>query len=340
MELFQRDGSDKWWLTYSIAGKRFRESTGTHVKREAEAILAKRRVEIFEGRHFPEKKRNDLTVAGLRDLWNEHAQHKADAKKDKQKLGVIVEFFGANALVATLAKRDSERFRDTLAARVTRSKRKTAPATVNRYLALWRAALNHVQGDYLHRNPMAGVAFLPERNQRERECEAEEYESLLGRADADMRLALVLAYEQGMRRTEICRSLRAQVSTKRREIQVPADASKNTFPRTVPLTKRALAEIEAAPVRMDGRLVALEPDTVTHRFTGLCSALGIEGLHFHDLRGTAITRLSRAGASLAELQKFSGHKSVQALMRYLKRGDRRLRELVDKMDAADGGRHG
>ncbi len=52
---------------------------------------------IFEGRHFPEKKRNDLMVAGLRGLWMEHAQHKRSAKKDEQRFPVIIEFFGANA---------------------------------------------------------------------------------------------------------------------------------------------------------------------------------------------------------------------------------------------------
>lgn len=62
MKLFQRDGSKLWWMTYSIHGRRYRESTGTHRKQEAEAIMAKRRVEVFEGRHFSEKKQAALTA--------------------------------------------------------------------------------------------------------------------------------------------------------------------------------------------------------------------------------------------------------------------------------------
>ncbi len=336
MELYRRDRSDKWWLTYSIGGRRFRESTGTDVKREAEAMLAKRRVEIFEGRHFPDKKRTDLTMKALCDEWLAHARHKRSIKKDEQRFERIVEHFGSNCLVATLSKSDIEQFRDELAATTTRHNEKMAPATVNRHLALLRSAFKHVEGDYLHRNPMRGVKFLVERNQRERECEPEEYESLLEKATPDLRVAIVLGYEAGLRRTEVCRALREHVSTRQREVRIPAGSAKNDTPRAVPLTKKAMAAINAAPTRLDGRLVGLDPDALTHQFSDLCMELGIDGLVFHDLRGTAITRLARHGASLAELQKFSGHKSVQALMRYLKRGDRRLRELVDRMDSQGG----
>lgn len=364
MELYRRPGSKNWWLTYSIGGKRFRESTGTAVKRQAEAVAAKREVELFEGRHFPNKKRNDLTIAGLRDVWLKHAKHKRSIDKDRQRFRLIVEHFGESCLVATLTKKDIEAFRDALAERPTRrkpppvakttntgkrgkkkgggeegdganeeaQKRTMAPATVNRHLALLRSALRHVRDEYLHHDPMHGVKLLPERNQRERECEPDEYDKLLAATTGDMRLAIVLAHEAGLRRVEVCSALRDHVSNGRRELHVPATDSKNDVPRTVPLTKSAMTEIKAAPARMDGRLVGLDPDALTHRFSDLCQSLGITGLVFHDLRGTAITRLARAGASLAELQKFSGHRSVQALLRYLKRGDRRLRELVDKMD--------
>ena len=97
-----------------------------------------------------------------------------------------------------------------------------------------------------------------------------------------------------------------------------------------------MAAIKAAPARIDGRLVGLELDQLTGQFIELCEKLDIHGLHFHDLRGTAITRLARSGANLDELQKFSGHKSVQALMKYLKRGDERLRKLIDAMDVGEG----
>lgn len=76
MELFKRKNSPYWWLTYSIGGKRYRESTKTANKRQANAYLAKRETELFEGRFFPEKRSSELTMEGLRDKWLKHAGHK------------------------------------------------------------------------------------------------------------------------------------------------------------------------------------------------------------------------------------------------------------------------
>ena len=336
MELYRRKGSRKWWMTYSIGGKRYRESTGTEVKRLAEAVLAKHRVEIFEGRFFPDKKRNELTVEGLQDKWLKHAKHKRSLDKDEQRFKVIVKHFKPNRLIGTMTQEECEGFRDSLAETITRRGKPMAPATVNRHLALLRSAFRHVAKSNHHRDPMSGMKFLAERNQRDRECEPEELETLLGVASPELRLAIVLGHEAGLRRTEVARALRKHVRLRHREIHIPPTDSKNDQPRDVPLTRMALEEIKAIPARMDGKLLSLKPDTISHQFSALCADLNIEGLVFHDLRGTAITRLARAGATLAELQKFSGHKSVAALMRYLKRGDRRLRKLIDEIDAEHG----
>jgi integrase len=47
-----------------------------------------------------------------------------------------------------------------------------------------------------------------------------------------------------------------------------------------------------------------------------CKAAGIVGLTFHDLRGTAVTRLALAGATEAEIATITGHsmRSVRAIL--------------------------
>ena len=321
-----------WWVSYYISGKRYRKSSGTTVKRQAQAYMAKLEIELFEGTHFPEKKQTGLTVEALVEMWLEHAKHKRSYKKDQALMKTVVDYFERSTLVASLNKQDIEAYRDELASRITRRKKPMAPATVNRHLAVLRACLRFVQGDYLVKNPMVGVKFLVERNKRERECEPAEFDLLCDHSDADLRLAIVLAHETGMRRSEICAALWSQVNFRLRQIHIPSGSSKNDQPRTIPLSKRALAELKPAKGPKDQPLVGLNPDALTLRFIRKCKNLQINELNFHDLRGTAITRLARAGASLDELQRFSGHKSVQALMKYLKRGDRRLRELIDAID--------
>ena len=54
-----------------------------------------------------------------------------------------------------------------------------------------------------------------------------------------------------------------------------------------------------------------------------CKKAGISGVTFHDLRGTAVTRLALSGCSVAEIASITGHslKDVGAIIdtHYLKR---------------------
>ena len=54
----------------------------------------------------------------------------------------------------------------------------------------------------------------------------------------------------------------------------------------------------------------------------------------HILRHTAITRFAGTNPDIKTLQAFSGHKSIQALMRYLHEQDRRVDDAMDQMEKA------
>ena len=54
----------------------------------------------------------------------------------------------------------------------------------------------------------------------------------------------------------------------------------------------------------------------------------------HTLRHTAITRFAGSAPDLKTLQAFSGHKSIQALLRYLHEQDKRVDEAMDRMEQA------
>jgi len=52
------------------------------------------------------------------------------------------------------------------------------------------------------------------------------------------------------------------------------------------------------------------------------TAAGIEGLHFHDLRGTAVTMLAEAGCTVPQIGAIAGHslKTVTSIIeKYLSR---------------------
>ncbi|MDP7650627.1 MAG: site-specific integrase [Rhodospirillales bacterium] len=54
----------------------------------------------------------------------------------------------------------------------------------------------------------------------------------------------------------------------------------------------------------------------------------------HTLQHTAITRFAGSAPDLKTLQAFSGHKSIQALLRYLHEQDKRVDEAMDRMEQA------
>ena len=80
------------------------------------------------------------------------------------------------------------------------------------------------------------------------------------------------------------------------------------------LTTAALAIIDRQP---KGELIfPYNPKSVCASFTRACHVLGIEDLHFHDLRHEATSRLFEAGYSIPEVAQFTLHRSWKDLQRY------------------------
>ncbi len=68
--------------------------------------------------------------------------------------------------------------------------------------------------------------------------------------------------------------------------------------------------------KTDERIFPYSPETISTTFTRGCATLGIEDLHFHDLRHEGITRLFEMGWTIPHVAAVSGHRSWQSLQRY------------------------
>ena len=68
----------------------------------------------------------------------------------------------------------------------------------------------------------------------------------------------------------------------------------------------------------------------------LCAKAKIDGLTFHDLRGSAVVRLALAGATVPEIATFTGHslKDVEAILdaHYLGRDAHLAENAVRKLE--------
>jgi len=91
----------------------------------------------------------------------------------------------------------------------------------------------------------------------------------------------------------------------------------------VDLPAPAPAIIDAWP--KSERLFPYNHKSISAAFTRACQFLGIDDLHFHDLRHEGISRLFEMGWTIPQVAQVSGHRSWSSLKRYTQ-----MREAGDK----------
>lgn len=92
--------------------------------------------------------------------------------------------------------------------------------------------------------------------------------------------------------------------------------TKNGTARIVPLSKKAVAILQALPGDKSGPVFPLTYMVVNNCFVAACERAGIIDLHFHDLQHTATTRLAEKLPNGIELAAVTGHRTSQMLKRY------------------------
>jgi integrase len=90
------------------------------------------------------------------------------------------------------------------------------------------------------------------------------------------------------------------------------------------LPPEASAIIDSMP-RREERIFPYSNEAISAAFTRACKVLGIEDLHFHDLRHEGVSRLFEMGRTIPQVASVSGHRSWQSLQRYA-----HLRQVGDK----------
>jgi integrase len=155
-------------------------------------------------------------------------------------------------------------------------------------------------------------------------------------ASEPMQLALVLALESGQRQGDL--------------LTLPWSAYDGQWIRlrqgkggrrvNIPVTRRLRAILDgtkrSSPVILtDGRGSPWPEKRFRKYWAATCRKAGISGLHFHDLRGTAVTRLAEAECSHAEIAAITGHsmRSVNVILeKYLARTDRLAVAAIAKLE--------
>ena len=211
------------------------------------------------------------------------------------------------------------------------------PATVSRELATLGGALSWARKEraLAFENPIPLIRRPTQGRARDRRLERGEETRLLealgdhagtvqgtrragayrvGTRNRWLRPLVQLAVETAMRQGEMLALTWDNVDLKAQTAHL--EDTKNGEARTVPLSSRAVALLDALPRSPDGRVFPISAQAVKLAWGRACRRAGIEDLHFHDLRHEATSRLAERLPNLIELAAVTGHKDLRMLKRY------------------------
>lgn len=303
MPLYQRPGSPFWWYSFTVNGVRFRASTGTPDKRKARLIEAEAEAQAKSARTRNEAWR-------IRDCfgsyWDEHAKYRPSADFLFNKLENLSRLLGKDKPILDLTNADLMDYR------ARRRGEGLAAHSVNRDLAVLKAALNHA--GQLHGQQLPALAWrrimVAEPPHRVRFLSQAEYAALLDAADEPMRAAIRFAVATGLRKANVLGLNWSQVDLARKVITVPVKGGKLHTVRLTPELRAMLGRTR------DRRGPVFELRNFRKRWEAAVKEANLPDFRFHDLRHTFASWARMNGADIADICDALGHSSIAVTMRY------------------------
>ena len=325
MGTFKRNSD--YWIDYYDHGRRHREKVGPS-KALAEAALAKRKVEIAEGKFLDKRKDPRTKFEAFSEEYLElHSKvnNKSWKRSDLSNITILKRFFAGYYLnditPLVIEKFKAQRVNEMKKASPAGPERRLKPATINRNLECLKSIFNKAiaWGKYSGENPVKKVKFFKENNQRLRFLEREEIIKLLSNCNRHLKPIVILALNTGMRRGEILGLKWRDIDFKRGIIYIYD--TKNKEKREVPVNEQAKTALIRTRKHPQSEYVFCNQNgsPMTQNRKSFLTALkksGIKDFKFHDLRHTFASHLVMSGVDLNTVRELLGHKSTEMTLRY------------------------
>lgn len=318
--------SDNWYITYSKAGREIMEAVGPN-RKTAEAVLAKQKTAIIEGKYFD--KADDYTwdtaVDKFRKWYEVHTAPKTQAMYANS-LKMLEPHFGEYYL-SQITYEMVDDFKALRLMTVTNS-------TVNRDIATLKRLYSLMCDEWhlIRHNPMTAVKKLKENPSRVRFLTEREIARLIaacdkkaGRRSTWLKLAVLIALNTGMRKETITSLMWSEIDFAGGFIRAETKGGKKT---NVPLGGELLAELEALrKERRSGKVLStyLFPSHTDPRkpirsdihgsFDNACETAGIKDFRFHDLRHTFAKNFYQRTHDWKALTTILNHSDVSITMK-------------------------
>lgn len=234
--------------------------------------------------------------------------------------------------------------RDLLLDKPNRYGKPLSPKTANRYLASLSVALTYgvEECGWLHANPCLLISKFNEGPSRNRLLSNEEIDRLLEACkkskSKNLYPMIFLAMRSGMRLGELQKLEWVDVNLSQNVVFLRD--TKNSLPRSVPLSNEAKAVLENITPIQDRKGLVFRSKlsggkvSIHKAFYKALALAAIDDLHIHDFRHLFCTTAAQSGASILQIKAITGHQTLQQLSRYTHIEGARLKHIVDDVDKA------
>jgi integrase len=347
MSVVEKKKSPYWHIDFWLGGRRYCHTSGTKVKKDAEALeqdwKAQIRAAMNRGPIKPVKDCTFDQAAG--DYYRLRGKDTKDARGLYSEIERAMSLVGKKTRVSTMDLRCmmtlKEKFIEIEEKGHTRKKDEYRDGTVNGFLELVDRIVNHAI-DVLKvvvENKAKPSKFLAPRYWRKRSLKDFEEKVLETITDQDLRDAWKFDLQTGLRSSALCGLTWDRVDLKERLITVPLKAKgKSVKPHQVYVSDEALgillrrygqhpkwvftmiAQRESVVERVRrraGERIPLKSGTFSKRMKEAFEKAKIEDFVVHDLRHTAAYRLWRDTSDIELVRVFLGHADVSQTRRYI-----------------------
>ncbi|MBI4057069.1 MAG: tyrosine-type recombinase/integrase [Elusimicrobia bacterium] len=324
MAIFEKQGV--YWIDYYFQGRRKREKVGSSKKLAGE-VLHKRKLEIAEGKYFPERQRKRLTFREMGQIYyDSYAVKRRKPIRYLQMIAHLSKIFG-DCYLEMITPLMIERYQ------VQRQSEEVKTSTVNREHACLKAILyKAIQWGYYKPvdgvNPARKVRMLPEPQYRTRFLTDDEIKRLLNCCSERLRVIVSIALNTGMRLGELVGLTWENVDLERGIITLTK--TKNNKRREIPINGVARQVLEGLPRDQEK---ILDFTNFQNEFPDTLKKAGIKDFHFHDLRHTFASHLVAKGVDLYTIQALLGHSSYEVTQRYAHLAPNQKRVAVEVLSS-------
>ena len=296
-------------------------------KAAAEAWAKVTESEMVRGVFIPRKEAESTTLSESLDRYErEISSTKKGHRREKTRISIWKNHPLAKRVLACIRGNDMASYRDE------RIKAGYSANTIRLELAIISHLFEIARKEWGMEgltNPVKAIRMPSPPAGRDRRLGPGELEKLLEFSSEEMNQVIRFALETAMRRGELAGMTWEMVDLKKRIVTLPE--TKNGQKRIVPLSSVAVTILKERlnTNRIDGKVWDIGLDAISQDFAKACRETGISGLHFHDLRHEATSRLFEKGFDTMEVRTITGHKTLQMLARYT---HLRAEDLVERME--------